>query len=61
MTDKHHSDMKALNNHIYDMPAKLTDTNSKTYNQEEQLTELSCKLSTYEDCPEKLRITETHI
>ena len=61
MTDKHKSDMKALNNRIYDMLAKLTDTSFNTYKQEEQLTDISSKLSTYEDRLEKLSTTKTNI
>ena len=48
MTEKHYFYMKALNHHISAMLAKLTDTSSKTDNQEEQLTEISFKLSKYE-------------
>ena len=48
MTDKHYSDMKALNDHTSSMLEKLTGTSSKTDNQEEQLTDISSKLSTYE-------------
>ena len=32
-TEKHHSDMKAFNRHLYAMLATLTDTSSKTENQ----------------------------
>ena len=49
MTDKHHSDMKTLNDHIYAMLKNITDTISNTDKQEEQLTDISSKLSTYED------------
>ena len=38
MTDKHHSNMKTLNEHISDMLTKLTNTSSNTYKYEEQLT-----------------------
>ena len=50
-----HSDM---NNHIAAMLAKLTDTCSKTDNQEEKLAELSSKLSTYEDHMNKVVINK---
>ena len=60
MTDKHHSNIKALNNHISDILEKLTDASSKTDKQEEQITDISSKLSTYEDRLEKMSITETH-
>ena len=56
MTDKHHSDIETRNYHISSMLTKLTDTNSKTENQEEQLTDISSKLSNYEDCLDKLSI-----
>ena len=49
ITEKHHSDMKTQNFHISAMLTKLTNTSSKTDKQEEELTEISCKLSTYED------------
>ena len=61
MTGKHHSDMKTLNDQISDMLTKLTDTSSKTDNQEEKLTDISSKLSNYEDHIEKLSIKETQI
>ena len=48
MTEKHHSDVKNLNKHISNMLAKLTNTSSKTDNQEEKLTYISSKLSTHE-------------
>ena len=47
MTDKHHSDIKTLNDHISAMLAKFYDTSSKIDKQEEQLTKISSKLSTY--------------
>ena len=53
--------MKALNDHITDMLTKLTDTHSKTDNQEEKLTEIASKLSTYEDRLKKLNTKETQI
>ena len=34
ITDKHHSDMKALNDHISDIIAKITDKISEKDNQE---------------------------
>ena len=61
MTDKHHFDMKYLNDQISDMLVKLTDTSYKIYKQEEQLTDILSKLSTYEDRLEKLNVTETSI
>ena len=70
MIYKHHSDMKAMNNHITYMRAytndhfsamiaKLTDKSSKTDKQEEELTEISSKLSTYDDHMNKSIIYET--
>ena len=59
MTGKHHSDIKYFNDHISDMLANLTDTISKTDKQEVKLTYISSKISTYEDCLEKLIRTET--
>ena len=54
-TEKHRSDMKCTNNHISDMKyhitvmlSKVTDTGSKTDKQEEKITGLSYKISTYE-------------
>ena len=38
-----------INNHISTMIAKRTDTSSNTDTQEEQLKDISSKLSTYED------------
>ena len=61
MTDKQNSDTKALNNHMSYMLVKLTDTSSNTKNQEEQLTYISSKLSTYEDRLYKLNITKIYI
>ena len=61
MTDKDHSDMKTLNEHIYDMLTKLTNPRSKTDKQEEQLTDISSKISNYEERNEKLSIKETKI
>ena len=49
MTEKHQSDMKTLNEHISTMLTKLTNTSSKIDKQGEQLTDISFKLSTYED------------
>ena len=46
MTDKHHSDTKTLNEHIYDMLTKLTNTSSNIDNHEEKLLEISFKLQT---------------
>ena len=59
MNDKHHSDMKALNNHISEMLAKITDTSSETDKQEEKTTEISYKISTNDDRLEKLIISKT--
>ena len=57
--------MKAMNNHISDinnqisaMLAKLTDKTSKTDKQEEKLTYISYKLSTYEYHMDKVIINE---
>ena len=61
MTDKHHSDMETLNDHISATIKKLTNTSYNTDKQEEQLTDISSKLSTYEDLLEKMNITETKI
>ena len=61
MTDKHHSDMKTLNDHISDMLTKLTKTSSKTDKQEEELREISSNLSTYEDRLDTLILKETQI
>ena len=61
MSDKHNSDMKSLNEHIYAMLEKYTDTSSKTENQEEQLTDISYKQSAFEDRLEKLSINETQM
>ena len=46
--DKHHSEIKSTNKQISAMIATLTDTSVKTNKQEEKLTELSSKISTYE-------------
>ena len=59
MTDKHHSDMKTLNEHISDMLTKLTNTSYKTENQEEQLTDILSKLPIFGDCLEKISIKDT--
>ena len=61
ITEKYHSDMKAFNDHIYAMLINLTDTSSNTDKQEEQLTEISSKLSIDEERLEKLSIKETQI
>ena len=39
----------------------LTDTNDKKNNQEENITDLSSKLSTYEDLLDKMIINETQL
>ena len=41
--------MKSINEHITDMLETLTDTSLKTNKKEEKLTDISSKLSTYED------------
>ena len=56
MTEKHHYDMKTLNDHIYAMLTKVTDTSSKIYKQEEELIEISSKLSNYEDLLKRMSI-----
>ena len=61
MTDKHHSDMKTLNEHISAILKNLTDTSFKTDKHEEQLTDISSKLSKYEDRLNKMSIKETQI
>ena len=61
MTDKHQSYMKALNDHISDIIDILSDTSSNTDNKKKQLTDISSKLSTYEDLLEKLSIIKTQI
>ena len=48
--------MKTLNYHISAMLTKLADAHSKIDNQEEELTEISSKLSTYEYHLKKLII-----
>ena len=47
MSDKHHSDTNTLNEHISDMLTKLTNTSSKIDKQEEELADISSKLSIY--------------
>ena len=61
MTDKHHSDMETLKEHISAMLTKLTVTISKTDKHEEQLTYISSKLSNHEDRLRKPSIKETQI
>ena len=46
--------MKYMNDHITYMLATLIDTSVKTNNQDKKVTELSSKLSTYEDRLEKM-------
>ena len=58
MTDKHHSDMKTLNDHIYAMLKNITDTISNTDKKEQKLTEISSKLSTYEHHMDKVIINK---
>ena len=48
MTDKHHSEMKIKNENISTMLQNLTAKNTKTEKHEEQLTDISSKLSNYE-------------
>ena len=55
---QHHSDMKTLDDHISTMLTKRTNTSSKTDKQEEQLTDISSKLSHYEDRLDTLIIKE---
>ena len=50
--------LKKRNNLTSYILTKLTDTSSKSDNQEEKLTELSYKLSTYEDHMDKFIINE---
>ena len=59
MTDKHHSDIEDLNEHIYAMIEIITDASSKIDKKEQQLRDISFKPSTYENLLEKLNITET--
>ena len=40
MTNKHQSEIKTMNDNIFDMVQKITATNSKTDKHEEQLTEI---------------------
>ena len=61
MTDKHHSYMKPLNDHISYILTKLTNTSFKTDKQEEELVDIAFKFSTYGDRLDKLIIKETHI
>ena len=61
MTDKNHSDMETQNEQISDMLTKLTNTSSKTENNEEKLTNISSKLSNYEYRLNKLIMKETQI
>ena len=44
ITDKNHSYMKSSSNHISNMLAKISDTSSKAYNKEKELTYISSKL-----------------
>ena len=53
MIEKLHSDMKSFNDHISAVIKKPTDISSNTDKQEEQLTDISSKISTYEDRLEK--------
>ena len=56
--NKHHSETRAMNEHIPAMFAELTHTSIKTNKQEEKLTDISYKISTYEYHIEKLSINE---
>ena len=59
--DNIHNDIKSLNYHISAMLEKPIDTSSNIDKQEEQITEISSKLSTYEDGIDKLSTTKTKI
>ena len=57
--DKNDTNTKETNDHITSMRATLIDTSAKTNKQEERITELSSKLSTYEDRMEKIITNKT--
>ena len=59
--DKNETTMKAMNDHITSMLATLIDTNFNTKNQDEKITFLSSKISTYEYRLEKMSNEETHL
>ena len=61
VNNKHQSDMKTMNDNITTMLQNLTAANSKTANHEEQFTEISYKLSDYEDRLDKMSIKDTQI
>ena len=61
ITDKHPYDMETLNENISSMLTKITDTSSKKDKHEEQLRDISSKLSTYEYRLYKLSTKDTHI
>ena len=54
-------DINAINDNIPAMIQTLTDTNDKKNNQEENITDLSSKLPTYEDLLDKMSINETQL
>ena len=49
-----HNNMKSVNDHIASMLVTLIDTSVKTNKQDKKITELSSKISTYEDHLEKM-------
>ena len=59
MTNKHQSEIKTMNDNISAMLQNLTAANSKTYKHKEKFTEMSSKISKYEDLLEKLVIKDT--
>ena len=61
VNNKHQSDMKTMNDNITTMLQNLTAANSKTDNHEEQFTEISSKLSYYEDRLDKMSSKYTQI
>ena len=61
VNNKHQSEMKTMNDNISATLQILTAANSNTANHEEQFTEISSKLSDYEDRINKLSIKDTGI
>ena len=61
MTNEHQSDTKTVNDNISDMLQKLTAANYKKSKHEEQFTDISSKLSYYEDRLNKMSIKDTYI
>ena len=61
MTKKDQSEMKIMNDNISSMLQNLTAKNSKTDKHDDQITEISPKLSYYEYHLDKLRIKDTQI